>query len=170
MQKLDFDEALDALVARDGRYERDAYLFLRDALDFTVKEAHRGTTPAASAGASRHVTGQELLDGVRRYALEQFGPLVTTVLGTWRVTTTDDVGRMVFNLIDANIFGRTERDSLEDFCNGYRFFDAFVRPYLPPNRRGEPEPGLATAAASQPENGERAETVGGDLPATLGAP
>ena len=94
--------------------------------------------PDRTAGSSRHVTGQELLDGVRRYALEQFGPLVTTVLGTWRVTTTDDFGRLVFNLIDAHIFGRTERDSLSDFCGGYTFYDAFVRPYLPPSHRHEP--------------------------------
>ena len=162
MQKLDFDDALDALVARDGRYERDAYRFLRDALDFTVKEVHRGAG-ANAAGSSRHVTGQELLDGVRRYALEQFGPLVTTVLGTWRVTTTDDFGRMVFNLIDANIFGRTDRDSLEDFCNGYGFYDAFVRPYLPPGRREEPEPGLLVNPSS-----ERPSQVDGDLRAPLG--
>ena len=144
MQKMDFDDALDALVARDGRYERDAYLFLRDALDFTVKEAQRGPAGAnPPTGAGRHVTGQELLDGVRRYSLEQFGPLVTTVLGTWRVTATDDFGRMVFNLIDANIFGRTDRDTLDDFRGGYTFYDAFVRPYLPPHRRHDPEPGPA---------------------------
>ena len=163
MQKLDFDEALDALVARDNRYERDAYLFLRDALDFTVKEAHRGTP--GTVATSRHVTGQELLDGVRRYALEQFGPMVTTVLGTWRVTTTDDFGRMVFNLIDANIFGRTDRDSLEDFRGGYTFHDAFVRPYLPPRRHHEPDP----ETAGCPEDGSPSPPVDGDLRAPLGA-
>lgn len=157
MQKMDFDEALDALVARDGRYERDAYLFLRDALDFTVKEAHRGGGSNPPAGTGRHVTGQELLDGVRRYSLEQFGPLVTTVLGTWRITATDDFGRMVFNLIDAHIFGRTERDSLEDFRGGYTFYDAFVRPYLPPHRRHDPEP-VPTAACPGEESG-RLETT-----------
>lgn len=160
MQKLDFDDALDALVARDDRYERDAYLFLRDALDFTVKEAHRGA--AGTTGSGRHVTGQELLDGVRRYALEQFGPMVTTVLGTWRITATDDFGRMVFNLIDAQIFGRTDRDTLDDFCGGYRFYDAFVRPYLPPRRRHQPMPGA--------ENTVCADEVNNDLPAPLNTP
>ena len=170
MQKVDFDDALDALVARDGRYERDAYLFLRDALDFTVKEVHRGAganATAAATGNSRHVTGRELLDGVRRYALEQFGPLVTTVLGTWRITSTEDFGRMVFSLIDAQIFGRTERDSLDDFRAVYGFHDAFVRPYLPPRRRDDPEPG---AGKDRPGDGGARAEVDDGLPAPLGTP
>lgn len=164
MPKLDFDDALDALLTRDGRYERDAYLFLRDALDFTVKETHRTKSAAADSGGgggnSRHVTGQELLDGVRRYALEQFGPMVPTVLAEWRVASTEDVGRMVFNLIDANIFGRTEHDSLDDFRGGYDFYDAFVRPYLPPHRRRveqTPDPGIAEPPSpAGPAEGSRA--------------
>ena len=159
MPKLDFDDALDALLTRDGRYERDAYLFLRDALDFTVKEAHRGTGATASGGGnSRHVTGQELLDGVRRYALEQFGPMVPTVLAEWRVASTEDFGRMVFNLIDASIFGRTERDSLDDFHGGFDFYDAFVRPYLPPHRRcveATPEPGGVEPSVAKTAEGSR---------------
>ena len=49
MQKIGFAEALDSIVASDPRYQRDAYIFLRDALDFTTKQQKKakGTTRAA---------------------------------------------------------------------------------------------------------------------------
>jgi hypothetical protein len=70
MQKIGFVEALDSIVANDPRYQRDAYIFLRDALDFTTKQQKKvkGTTV-------RHVSGPELLHGVRQYALKEFGPI-----------------------------------------------------------------------------------------------
>ena len=126
MQKIGFAEALDSIVASDPRYQRDAYVFLRDALDFTTKQQKkvRGATV-------RHVSGPELLEGVRRYALKEFGPLVMTVFDSWGIHSCEDVGNMVFNLIDAGIFGKTEEDSIEDFKNVYDFDEAFVKPFAP---------------------------------------
>src|SRR5918911_1285602 len=126
MQKIGFAEALDSIVAADPRYAREAYVFLRDALDFTTKQQKkiRGTTV-------RHVAGPELLEGVRQYALKEFGPMVVTVLSYWGIRSCEDIGEMVFNLIDAGVFGRSERDSREDFKCGYDFAQAFVEPFLP---------------------------------------
>src|ERR1700736_1404769 len=126
MQKIGFSEALDSIVAADPRYHRDAYVFLRDALDFTTKQQKKikGTTV-------RHVAGPELLDGVRQYALKEFGPMVITVFGSWGIHSCEDIGHMVFNLIGAGIFGKTEEDSIEDFKNVYNFQDAFVKPFAP---------------------------------------
>jgi len=126
MQKIGFAEALDSIVASDARYQRDAYVFLRDALDFTTKQQKRvkGTTV-------RHVSGPELLDGVRQYALKEFGPMVTTVFDAWGVRCTEDFGHMVFNLIEAGIFGKTDEDSIEDFKDVYDFDQAFVKPFEP---------------------------------------
>jgi len=126
MQKIGFSEALDSIVAADPRYHRDAYVFLRDALDFTTKQQKKikGTTV-------RHVAGPELLDGVRQYALKEFGPLVITVFDSWGIHSCEDIGHMVFNLIGAGIFGKTEEDSIEDFKNVYDFQDAFVKPFAP---------------------------------------
>ena len=126
MQKIGFSEALDSIVASDPRYSRDAYVFLRDALDFTTKQHKKlkGTTV-------RHVSGPELLDGVRQYALKEFGPMVMTVFGYWGVHMCEDIGHMVFNLIGAGIFGKTDEDSIEDFKNVYQFHDAFVKPFEP---------------------------------------
>lgn len=125
MQKLDFGEALDLIVTRDPRYDRDAYHFLRDALDYTIKQRKK-----AKEGGG-HVSGQQLLEGIRQYALKQYGPMVPTVLGYWRVSRGEDFGEMVFNLIKVGIFGKTDSDSIEDFKGGYSFHEAFVAPYLP---------------------------------------
>ena len=126
MQKIGFAEALDSILATDQRYHRDAYVFLRDALDYTTKQQKK------SKGASiRHVAGPELLEGVRLYALKEFGPMALTVFSYWGVERCEDIGHMVFNLIGAGIFGKTEQDSLEDFKSVYTFHDAFVKPFLP---------------------------------------
>jgi uncharacterized repeat protein (TIGR04138 family) len=126
MQKIGFSEALDSIVSSDARYAREAYVFLRDALDFTTKQQKKvkGTTV-------RHVAGPELLDGVRIYALKEFGPMVITVFSYWGIRSSEDIGHMVFNLIDAGIFGKTEEDSLEDFKDVYDFQEAFVKPFVP---------------------------------------
>ena len=121
MQKIGFAEALDAIVASDPRYQREAYVFLRDALDFTTKQQKK------LKGASvRHVAGPELLEGVRQYAVREFGPMVLTVFDNWGIHRTEDIGNMVFNLIDAGIFGKTEEDSIEDFKDVYDFEEAFA--------------------------------------------
>lgn len=126
MQKPAFHETLEAVVARDQRYSREAYGFLREALEFTQKR-HRKTR---TSGAS-HVSARELLDGFREYALQQFGPMGLTVLDYWGIRSTGDVGRMVFNLIEAGVFGRADDDRIEDFENGFSFEEAFLEPFRP---------------------------------------
>src|SRR5688572_32683953 len=85
MQKIGFAEALDSIVASDPRYQREAYVFLRDALDYTTKQQKK--TKGASV---RHVAGPELLEGVRQYALKEFGQMVVTVLSYWGVRSTEE--------------------------------------------------------------------------------
>src|SRR6201987_3046249 len=127
MQKIGFAEALDSIVASDPRYQREAYVFLRDALDFTTKQQKK-----AKGTSVRHVSGPELLEGVRQYALKEFGPMVVTVFENWGIRSCEDIGHMVFNLIGAGIFGKTDEDSIEDFKNVYQFEDVFVKPFEPP--------------------------------------
>lgn len=126
MQKIGFAETLDNIVATDSRFHRDAYVFLRDALDHTTKQQKK-----SKGSPIRHVSGPELLEGVRQYALKEFGPMVLTVFSYWGVRRCEDIGQMVFNLIGAGIFGKTEQDSLEDFKAVYDFRDAFVKPFEP---------------------------------------
>ena len=133
MQKPAFHETLDQLVANDPRYTREAYGFLREALEFTQKRRRK------SRAESTHVSANELLEGFREYSLQQFGPMGLTVLEYWGVRSTGDVGRMVFNLIEAGVFGRADDDRIEDFENGFSFEEAFVAPFRPveqkPSRR-----------------------------------
>ncbi len=126
MQKIGFAEALESIVANSPRYHRDGYIFLRDALDFTTTQQKK-----IKGVSVRHVTGPELLDGVRQYALKEFGPMVITVFDSWGIQSCEDIGHMVFNLIGVGVFGKTEEDSIEDFKNVYDFKEAFVRPFAP---------------------------------------
>jgi uncharacterized repeat protein (TIGR04138 family) len=147
MQKIGFADALDSVVASDPRYQRDGYIFLRDALDFTTKQQKKikGVTV-------RHVSGPELLDGARRYALKEFGPMVITVFDNWGIRSCEDIGNMVFNLISAGVFGKTDEDSIEDFKNVYDFEEAFARPFAPGKPAGDkpqaqlPAPNPATSS------------------------
>jgi len=129
MQKPAFHETLDKVVARDPRYSREAYGFLREALEFTQKKRRK------SRAESTHVSANELLGGFREYSLQQFGPMGLTVLEYWGVRSTGDVGRMVFNLIEAGVFGRAEDDRIEDFENGFSFEEAFVAPFRPEDQK-----------------------------------
>jgi uncharacterized repeat protein (TIGR04138 family) len=129
MQELNFDEALDQILARDSRYPRDAYLFVREALDYTQKLAGRETR-----GAIRHVSGQELLDGIRQFALNQFGPMVVTVFEEWGVRNCRDFGEIVFNMVEIGLLAKTEKDTRDDFQIGYNFTEAFLKPFWPQSK------------------------------------
>lgn len=127
MLKPDFAEAVELILAEDKRFDRDAYFFLRDALDYTTKlrKKQRDTL------GNEHVTGQQLLEGVRQYALKQFGPMVLTVFEYWGIKHGFNFGEMVYSLIRLETFGKTEADSIEDFRGGYTFAEAFVEPFQP---------------------------------------
>ncbi len=126
MQEVNFDETVEQIFAKDPRYARDAYAFLREALDFTQKIISK-----ENHGKVRHVTGQELLDGIRQYALVQFGPMTTTVLEEWGIKESRDFGELVFNMVEIGLLAKTDRDSRDDFQSGYDFTDAFCKPFWP---------------------------------------
>ena len=126
MQEINFDEAVEQILAKDSRYTRDAYLFVREALDYTQKVVGKETR-----GAIRHVSGQELLDGIRRFALNQFGPMVVTVFEEWGVHNCRDFGEIVFNMVESSLLAKTEKDTRTDFQNGYDFTEGFRKPFWP---------------------------------------
>lgn len=126
MQSRTFEEAMSLILKEDIRYPLEAYVFLRLALDFTIRTMNK---PAK--GPARHISGQELLDGIRLYALQEFGPIARTVLDTWGITRTEDFGNLVFNLVNHGVLGKTDQDKIEDFANGYSFQNAFTEPFLP---------------------------------------
>lgn len=129
MHDVSFEEALALIEAKDRRYHRDAYLFVKEALDYTQKVVSKDRH-----GRPRHVTGQELLAGIRDYALAQFGPMALTVFEEWRVRCCRDFGEIVFNMIEVHWLAKTDKDSRADFEGGYDFEEAFRKPFLPPSR------------------------------------
>ena len=101
--------------------------------------------------AECHVSGPQLLEGVRQYALQEYGPMVPTVFDHWRVRSCEDIGAIVFNLIEAREFGKSDQDSLEDFGCGYDFHDAFVKPFRASTKRavGGKRSRVSSAPASE---------------------
>ena len=125
MHEVQFDEALDQILAKDGRYPRDTYVFVKEALDHTRKHVHRNPKE------SKHVTGQQLLEGIRVFALEQFGPMTLTVFEEWGIRAGQDFGEIVFNMVEIGLLAKTDKDSRADFAEGYDFQEAFRQPFLP---------------------------------------
>lgn len=130
MSDKNFPDVICEIHNQDDRYGKGAYYFIREALDHTLKASDKNKN---SKGG--HVSGNELLEGIREYALERFGPMTMTIMDHWNVRQCKDFGEIVFNLVEHGILGRTENDSLEDFENGYDFTKAFTEPFLPKNKQ-----------------------------------
>ncbi|MEC8189590.1 MAG: Minf_1886 family protein [Verrucomicrobiota bacterium] len=107
----DFNEVIRAIRKDDPRYARGAYYFLRQALDYSLKELHK----SGNLDKSNHLTGQQLLNGIRLYAIDQYGPMARPVLAHWGIYECRDFGNIVFNLVDCEELGKTDQYSDEDF-------------------------------------------------------
>ncbi len=126
MKKPNFDEAVKNIAGDDLRYKPDGYHFLRDALDFTVSSLRQDELIE-----HRHVSGPELLSGVVEYALKEFGPMAVAVLESWGVKSGEDIGEMVFNLIEVGAFGRSDEDSPQDFVGVISLKELLLKPFRP---------------------------------------
>jgi uncharacterized repeat protein (TIGR04138 family) len=136
MHEVSFEEALERIRAKDPRFAREAFVFVREALDHTQKTIGKDTR-----GRPRHVTGQELLEGIRQFALAQFGPMALTLLEEWGIRQCGDFGYIVFNMIEVGWLAKTKEDTRADFDGGYDFDEAFRQPFLPrAKQRATPAP------------------------------
>jgi len=151
MPLVDPSHPLFQLLQRDRRYSLDAYLFVLEALSFAQESLGMGQEPRAEdlepapaeptegSGTTRsrsgrrrrqverHVSGQELCEAARKYGLQQYGYLAPTVLAAWGIRRTDDIGEIVFNMIDIGQMRKTRKDKREDFHDVYDFDEAFTR-------------------------------------------
>jgi uncharacterized repeat protein (TIGR04138 family) len=114
-EKKNFYQIVEEICARDNRYKPDSYEFVMQALNFTQKKLARQT----------HISGKELLEGIREFAIAQYGVMAKTVFSHWGITKTEDFGAIVFTMVDAKILSKTETDSIDDFKAGYDFEEAF---------------------------------------------
>ena len=112
-----FIQKVEKILKEHKKYKFEAYTFVMAALHHTVTKLAQ----------PRHVTGQELLMGIREYALAQYGPMTRTVLNYWGLHKTQDFSKIVFALVDASILRKQPEDKLEDFKDVYDFREAFDR-------------------------------------------
>jgi uncharacterized repeat protein (TIGR04138 family) len=119
------------IVRRDPRYAYEAYEFVFAALAHTQKALGRVPRgePGEEAEASNHVSGPELLRGIRDFALREFGLMARTVFRRWGVNRTGDFGEIIFNLIDANLMSKTPEDNRRDFQDVYDLDEELVNGY-----------------------------------------
>jgi uncharacterized repeat protein (TIGR04138 family) len=130
---------LAELLRRDKRYHLDAYVFVFDALRYAHEQLGLGKSPgsiedtivADETEEDRHVTGQQLCEAIRQYAIRQYGGLAKSVLGHWGVYSTGDFGEIVFNLISIGQMRKTDSDRREDFDHVFDFDDGFRNTFGP---------------------------------------
>jgi len=127
----DFSEVVAVIARNDPRYDRGAYEFVRMALDHTLAEIIKNSPDRQSP----HISGRELLEGIREFAIGQYGPMAMPLFKQWGINKGRDFGQIVFLLVEYGVFGKTDTDSIEDFDDCYDFEEAFVKPFLPPSRR-----------------------------------
>ena len=116
-----FLQEVEAVAERDGRFKKEVYLFVYDALQFTVEQLGKTDLPTEK----RHITGRDLLYGISEYAMDQLGPLTRSVFARWGVHETRDFGEIVFNLVEGNLMSKTDQDCIEDFVDVYDFAEEF---------------------------------------------
>jgi uncharacterized repeat protein (TIGR04138 family) len=150
MERIHFDVAVKKVLQHDRRFEADGYLFLKEALDHTIKALRK-----EELVEHRHVSGPELLRGLVDCAVQKFGPMAVAVLESWGISSGEDVGAMVFNLIEVGAFGRSEEDAPEDFRGVLDLREALLAPFRPTREvlapRAEGKPGAdSPARGNQP--------------------
>ena len=126
-----FHAGLAEVVRRDPRFAYEAYEFLYEALNHTQKMLGRLPSGEVAEGAERqhHVSGPELLAGIRDLALREFGLMARTVFHMWGIQRTDDFGDIVFNLVEAGLMNKTEEDTRQDFHEVYDLDQELVQGY-----------------------------------------
>jgi uncharacterized repeat protein (TIGR04138 family) len=129
MTSISFGDAVRRSIQNDPRYHPAAYELVRDALHIAAKKFRDENAD------DQHVSGQELLAGFRDHVLSEYGPMSNIILDQWGLQRGEDVGNIVYNLIDVGYFGKNDGDSLEDFAGGYDFSTAFSEPFLPSSAR-----------------------------------
>lgn len=116
-KRKDFYEVVEDIYINDSRYKPDSYEFVMQALKFTQSKLKRDA----------HITGKELARGCADFAIDQYGPMAKTVLAHWGITRTEDLGAIVYNMIEKKLLSKSESDSIDDFRDVYNFENAFSK-------------------------------------------
>jgi uncharacterized repeat protein (TIGR04138 family) len=123
-------KSFEEITAQDGRYELEALRFVYEGLGWTVRHL-AGQSESGEAGSQpRHVSGQELCEGLRRLACQRWGRLAALVLRQWGIKTTRDLGEIVYLMIKHQWMNSQAGDRIEDFDNVYDFKTAFEEQFV----------------------------------------
>ncbi len=121
----EFPHPIYKVLRDDPRYTVEAYQFVREALSYAQDVMGLGVTESVPGGdpqqIDRHLTGQQLCEASRLYALDQFGLMAKTVLESWGIRSTDDLGEIVYNLIKVDLMKKSDSDRREDFDGVFDF-------------------------------------------------
>lgn len=116
---MDFAFKISKIIEKDSRYDAEAYGFIMATLHYTLSKLKE----------RRHISGRDLLEGIREYSLRQYGPMTRTVLEHWGIKDTADFGEIVFNLVEIGLMKKRPEDTKEEFKGVYDFESTFDRPY-----------------------------------------
>jgi uncharacterized repeat protein (TIGR04138 family) len=111
----DFECIVEQIYEADKRYKEDAYVFVMEALSYTQRKFR----------SPKHVSGEEMLQGMKELLIKRYGPMTMSVLKYWGIQSTEDFGNIVFNLVENKVLTKTEDDNIDHFRNGYNFDDVF---------------------------------------------
>lgn len=114
MDSIDFhSDRFEDIAAKDRRYDPRAYALLMDVVRYL------------GGNGDGHMSAGDVLEEFKERTLDQYGPLSMAVLSEWGVKSCEDIGEMMFNLVESRRIGRDEGDSPEAFAGGYDFHEAF---------------------------------------------
>jgi uncharacterized repeat protein (TIGR04138 family) len=125
-----YQARLAEVVQRDPRYAYEAYEFVFAALSHTQRLLGRVPADDGSVpGPQYHVSGRELVQGIRDLALREFGLMARVVFRMWGINRTADFGDIVFNLVQENLMSKTDQDSRADFQDVFDLDKALVQEF-----------------------------------------
>ena len=107
------------IAREDGNFSPEAFEFVQEGLNHALGKLNK----------PRHVSGPELCAGLCELARQRYGLLARTVLGGWRITCTEDFGRIVFAMVAAGVMSKCDEDELSDFVDVFDFEDVFDRDF-----------------------------------------
>jgi uncharacterized repeat protein (TIGR04138 family) len=115
----DVYDKIEEIAERSGLYQPAAFLFVLRSIEHCRRRLER----------TGHVKGTELLESSRILAVEEYGPMAKSVLNHWGIHSTEDIGKIVFLMVDDDLLKKKDDDSLDDFRDGFDFETEFVRKY-----------------------------------------
>ena len=126
MKNDNLSVTIKRIIENDSRFHPDAYIFINDAVKFTIDNINM-----RADRSNRHISGKELLDGIKDFAMSKFGPMSYEVLSSWGLEDSLSIGYVVFNMVDYKLLGKSNNDSITDFDNSYNLREELSSPFLP---------------------------------------